>query len=431
MTKMAESQFITDSNFTTKGACTLMTVACVKGVKVNDVSDFNVSFPSLIKDVMKRKHLDELQAKVIDLDKKVTVQPEGKYSAFLEGIEKLMFYICHKLKSTGFTIRPKRTGSLYAGIKVGLPLETDYVYIIEDLDDRKLHFSDFIAEINNCIGNIEYIKDSTAQFKIIRKKKTRVAYCLTFECRDDKQEMREGFSVDIVPARWSCVSDKNKIKYRDGAKDFIRNCDIKGEDYPITLLSTRRDSLCDLGLMKHSIFRALHDDIKRELRAAKYLATFALRSLIEPRPFVQGLDGIDSKRLSGSTLRYLSSFYVCGIFLHILIAAHKSNCTESLKNGVLTLCTLELLTKTFQFFAKQKEGHAKKRIYDPLVADLMYENHLYIMSHEFQIPAGQLDDEIGKFLKNKDLDEFNLRVFEKTDTECDRYFHHFSCMISI
>ena len=172
-------------------------------------------------------------------------------------------------------------------------------------------------------------------------------------------KLREGFSVDIVPAINSEDSDKFKIKYRDGAEEFIQNYAIEGEAYLITLLSTGSDSKCDLGLIKHSIFKALDDDTRRELRVAKYLATRALQRRFQiPSPIRQGLDDADSKRLLGQTCDMSSSFYVCGIFLHILIAAHKSNRTESLKKGVLALCTLELLKRTFEFFSAATHDEA-------------------------------------------------------------------------
>ena len=386
------------------------------------MDDFNVSIPDLIGHAMTRKNLDELQAKVIDLDKRVSVQPDGKYSAFLEGIEKLMFYICRKLKPTGLIVSPKRTGSLYARLKVGLPLETDYVFIIEDLNAGELYFSKFIAELNSCIEYIKYLKYNNAQFKIIAKKKTRVSYCLTFECRDVKNEMREGFSVDIVPAINSKDSQKFKIKYKDGAEEFIHNCEIEGKAYLITLLSTGRDSNCDLGLLKYNIFKSLDDDTRRELRVAKYLATRALLGFMSRSSIGQSLDDTDSKRLFGYSCDISSSFYVCGIFLHILIAAHKLNRTESLRKGVLTLCILELLKRTFEFFATVR--HGKRFMHDPLVTDLMYDNHLFFTNNIFHTCATSLDNQIDKFLESKNLDEFNLRVFEKTDTECDRYYHH-------
>ena len=410
-----ESEFITHSDFTTTETCPFMTVAGVQGVK--EVNYFNVSFPGLIKDVMKRKHLDELHAKVIDLDKNVSVQPEGIYSIFFEGIERFMDYICNKLKDTGFTIRPKKAGSLYAGLKVALPLETDYVYIIEDLNDRKLQFSNFISEINSCIGNIKYIKYNNARFKIIGKKRTRVAFCLTLECRDATNELREGFSVDIVPACKASDSNIFEIKYRDGAEDFIQNCEV--DAYPITLLSTGRDSYCDLGLIKHSIFKSLDDDTRRELRVAKYLATRALFSFTRCIPSVQGMDDIDSKRLLGYSARVSSSFYLSGLFLHILITAHKSNQTESLKKGVLALCTLELLKRTFEFFSTHT-AECIKYVCDPLVAGLMYSNHLNVAESIFYKCARTLEEQIDLFLKSEQLDTFNLRVCEKTDTECDR-----------
>ena len=105
---------------------------------------------------------------------------------------------------------PTRTGSLYAGLKVGLPLETDYVFLIDDLNARKLNFSDFIAEVDSCIENTEYVKCNNARFKILEKKTTRIAYCLTVECRNVNTEMREGFSVDIVPASTASDSDRSK-----------------------------------------------------------------------------------------------------------------------------------------------------------------------------------------------------------------------------
>ena len=163
-----------------------MTIASVKIVREKDIVNFNASLSDLIEHAMKRKHIDKLHAKVIHLDNKVSVQPDGKYSAFLEGIEKLMLYICHRLKRTGLTVTLRQTGSLYSRLKVGLPLETDYVFVIEDLNE--LHFSNFIAAMNSCIENVKYLKYNNAQFKIIGKKTTRVAYCLTFECRDIKNE---------------------------------------------------------------------------------------------------------------------------------------------------------------------------------------------------------------------------------------------------
>ena len=358
-----------------------------------------------------------MHANVIDLDKEISVQPHGKYSAFLEGVDKLMFYICHKLKPTGLTVRPKRTGSLYAGLKVGLPLETDYVYIIEDLNGRKLNFSNFIWEMKYCLGNIEYIKYKNAHFKILQTKRTRVAYCLTIECRDVINEVREGFSVDIVPAYVASESDTFKIKYRDGAEDFIRNCEIESDAYPISLLSTGRDSPCDLGLIKHSIFKSLDDDTRRALRAAKHLAIYALRDIRKPSPIVSGLDDTDSKRLLGYSLNVSSSFYLCGIFLHILIAAHKSNRIDSLKNGVLTLCTLHLLKRTFEFFSNSTH---RKYMHDPLVAGLNYFNHLNVENYVFHECARRLDDTIDEFLEGKQLDIYNLRIFERADTDCDR-----------
>ena len=215
-------ELIADSGFTTTDACDLI---CVAGIqKMNDISNYNVSLSDIIDHAMNKKHHDELHARVIYLDKKISVQAEGKYSAFSEGIETLMFYICYKLKLNGRKVKPMRAGSLYAGLKVGLPLETDYVFLIEDLNDRKLYFSDFIAEVESCIGNIEYIKYNNAQFKFLKKKATRVAYCIILECRNVKNEMREGFSVDIVPASKASDRDRFKIKYRDGAEVFIESC---------------------------------------------------------------------------------------------------------------------------------------------------------------------------------------------------------------
>ena len=173
-------------------------------------------------------------------------------------------------------------------------------------------------------------------------------------------------------------------------------------------------------MIKHRIFKSLDDDTKQELRVAKYLATCALHQFSKARPVGQGLDDIDSERLLGDSFFISSSFYVCGMFLHILIAAHKCKLTESLKKGVLTLCTLEMLKRTFEFFAKAEDGY-QRHIYDPLVADLKYTNHLQFEERLFQQYTMDLDNQIDEFLQRQTFDIFNLRVSEKTDNECDRY----------
>ena len=412
-TSISASQLITSDTHS---------VIAIAGAKPreSDESYCNVTLSNLVEHATGMKHLDKLRQKMIDLDNKVTVRHDGKYSEIAEGVEKFMLYICCKLKDKGNIIIPRRTGSLYAGLKVGLPLETDYVFEIVDVNGTDFEFRDFVSQIRSYIDEYNFFKYKNTCFKIIEKKETRVSYCVTLECRDKNNEMREGFSIDIVPRRKTCDNDICKLRYTEDASNFIQSHHMEDTVYPITLLSTRRDCRCDLGLLKHTILKSLNENTKRELRIAKYIFTSALLPSKKPLTDADNLDKIDRQRLFGHSLSISSSFHVGTCFLHILIAAHKSNRVKMLKNGLLMICTLELLKRTFEFFTSVKKG-INIFVSDPFSADVQYSNHLDVERDLFHTCAELIDIKLDTFLKRRSLDEFNLRVFEETDTECDRY----------
>ena len=388
----------------------------------NQTSYFHVNLSDLIKSIKSRNHLDKLHQNIIKLDRKVAVGCDGKYSEIAEGVEKLMVYISYRMKLKGYIIKSKRTGSFYARIKVGLPLEADYVFEIKKCNAKKFYFRDFISEVNCCIENLVHVKYKYIRYKIIQKTETRVSYSFALECRDVNSNMREGFSIDIVPAKKVSDRDISKIEYAKGAWDFIQNCEIEYDHYPIQLLSTGRDSHCDLGLLKHTIFKSLDEETKRQLRIAKYLFIRALCVHEQPLTTIHGIDRVDNRRLFGCKTFLSSSFHLCSGFLHILVAAQEMNITAALDNGILTLCTLELMKRMFEFFAAAQE-QGSRFMQDPLDANMKYENHLSVRKNVFNDCAKDIDKEVDKFLKSGNLDEFNIRVFEKTDTECDRYLY--------
>ena len=392
---------------------------------IYDISAYIMSYKSQSTEWKKR--LNQLIKKI---DEHTAIKLANRVHGFRhEMINKLVKEFCEELSRkypVDFSVPVEIicTGSTIAEVKVGLPLELDYIIISEDSSsfDSVETFFEYV-KAHFCKGR--QFRHMHLEGTVVDTTKTRVGACLVMKVRNDFLGATAGVLIDLVPA-YKIKLDSMKFcnnPFIFPAKQYLRRHNIlnsNGEHRAIQLVSQSRDYPIDFGFLANKIVQNMNADQKFGFRVAKYLLQNIVRG--NDDLYTELLEPEESLRLFGRK-PVMKSFYLRLCLLNILIHTDKTELGATLSGGALTLCLLDIMHKTFlKLKTLYDEPDAPESLAfsfaDPLIGDFRLQYHLHWSKEQVDFFVRRISKIIDCFKKivSGDTSRYRLMNHPEMDT---------------
>ena len=290
------------------------------------------------------------------------------------------------------------TGSSSSGTRVGLPLETDYIFrnplAFESPEGLR---SKVAAAMPDCLP-------ATNDWTVLDITSHRVGVCVILV-----YENTIGVSFDIVPA--TAIDGKSVLLSCESKNTsrFLKRYEIDvTKSTIIKLCSENRDVEQDTGILENQILQRLEEGKKSGYRIAKYL----IQNDICSKGRFHKWFGNNFIHLFGYA-PILPSFFLRILFLRLLITTFDTKMYDQLSDGTLTLCLLVMLEQlSKQLIETNAQGNIVFYFCHPL---LNYGNakpfYLLLSPYEVKIFHERIRYVIYAYLQNaqrQDVSRYNL-----------------------
>ena len=351
-----------------------------------------------------------------DLDKKVHVQAnDPRYEAIYKDIDTIVKRLCERLKYNHpyyENAYVRRTGSIEAGVKVGLPHETDYLlYVPEPIRNDQL--LDLLHEnaaliVNNSLD--ELTLGLHGKWIIRDVKKHHVGICLVMEYRAVKGNKEPvGVTTDIVSVvEYNSVDDifLRLNKFTSSAQAYLPHTmeEYVGKGMIYRLASKGSYDDIDTGQIENDIIKDLPEGIKRGFRLAKYLTQFCIYDNHELNHEPSIIIKLDKREytLFGYEPR-IKSYHIRVCLLHLLIQSAGHRDAIHLTDSVLALCLLKMYR--YRGSLSNKIGSSYPFFHHPLLKRKTVNLHNFDIDWEWRL--SKLDEIVETFATKPPLNDID------------------------
>ena len=242
------------------------------------------------------------------------------------------------------------TGSSSAGIRIGLPIEADFLVEtpegVENLDQ-------FHKRVQRAVAPVIRGKKS---WRLLKTTKHGAGSCVILLYNDTT-----GVSFDLIPAVTGIT--KRGITRKEADRILSQYVDENIESSFTKLLKPNPDCEFDTGVLENKLLKNLNESKKSGFRVAKYLVQ---NDIYDGSRFQDEFEDKKLDHFGYETM--LKSFYLRVIFLHLLIDTFGSPNFEKLGGGTLTLCLLDLLQQFSNMLIETRsKDHIIVKFEQPLV----------------------------------------------------------------
>ena len=305
-------------------------------------------------DFLKEKDLkwhDRLEDFTTKLDEKVHIKTcDAKYKPIynaLNNIAEQYSKALHGLRPDVYkNIKIIPTGSQISDLKVGLPHEADFAFILpSDIDFEAAMIVEGVhgpitktlkaglrSDLRKAFKEINNTADEDDRMRILdcHTYKNIPGICIICEYLEDGGSS-VGVTMDIVLAKQNQCDTKSKLSSMSLQYLRVHTLEDLLEICPYTLVG--RDT-SDTGIMENAILGRLDNKTKRDFRVAKYML-----QLVHSR-----------ERASNSSTKSkygfkpdIKSYHLRCLFFNLLVHVNNTTFAEQLCSGTLAVCLLDMV----------------------------------------------------------------------------------------
>ena len=336
------------------------------GKNINKTITFNPSTSlSALEETCKKNGIHPLDIDCLNAG--ILKKIASNQQRILQSLKSIVHKICKELGLT----RIIETGSSFAGVQVGLPLEADFIVLVPNAFKS---MEDFCNDVENTLAKTIF---KERDWRFLGMERHRAGMCVILE-----YQSTVGVSFDIVPIQILGQPKASLTRIFDRhVLHFLKHYKLNQEfDADIVKLLRPYDCEYDTGILENKLLQRLEYGKKSGYCVAKYL--------IQNHICDEG--GRFDKRFGNQKISrfgykpILKRFYLRVFFFHLLVETFGTPIYDILNEGVLTLCLLDMMKKVFSV-AKDKPSGTTTMVfafYHPL------QNHINPL-YKLQMPFAE------------------------------------------